>query len=642
MTSDGSSPERVLLVSMPFGALERPALSLGLLAAHCTRLGVECETRYLTFAFAEWIGVADYLWLGSELPYTAFVGEWLFADALYGPRPQSDAAYLDDVLRTTWELDDAQIGRLLRLRTRVRPFLDHCLRRFAWGDFSFVGFTSTFHQNLPSLALAARVKAAHPGVTIAFGGANWEEVMGVALLERFPFVDLAFSGEADESFPAVLAARRNGRGVESIAGVTGREAANAAGAAKAMRIEHLDDAPVPEFDAFFSQLRAGPAAAAVTPTMLVETSRGCWWGERSHCTFCGLNGATMAFRSKSPERVLAEFSELYERYGVTTVSVVDDILDMRYFHTVVPMLAEAGLPLSLFWEVKANLKPEHVRALRDAGVAFVQPGIESLSDHVLALMRKGTTGLRNVELLKWCREYGVQPMWNLLYGFPGETAADYAQIVDWIESIWHLDPPTGYGPIRLDRFSPYHAAPAAFGMEHVRPMEPFVHLYPFAPEQVMDIAYYFEFDYADGRAEDEFAGAAIALVRRWMADTSRGALTMTEESDGTLCLLDTRHAAAGAPRRARLRGWKAAVYEACDRAQPERTLLALPAVVEAGVGHDELTGFLERCVANRLMLHGERSWLNVAVHTPAREEHGRPATEPHADEFGAVGTSQRA
>jgi ribosomal peptide maturation radical SAM protein 1 len=465
--------------------------------------------------------------------------------------------------------------------------------------------------------MASRVKAAHSSVTIAFGGANWEEVMGVALLERFPFVDLAFSGEADESFPAVLAARREQRGVDAIPGVTSCDGVRTSAAT---RIEDLDDVPIPSFDGFFEQLRAGPAAAAVTPTLLIETSRGCWWGERSHCTFCGLNGATMAFRSKSPERVLEEIRELYGRHSVTTFSVVDDILDMRYFRSVLPMLAEAGLPVDFFWEVKANLKPEHVRALRDAGVLFVQPGIESLSDHVLALMRKGTTGLRNVELLKWCREFGVQPMWNLLYGFPGETAADYAQTVAWIESIWHLDPPTGYGPIRLDRFSPYHAAPSEFDMRNVRPMAPFLHLYPFSREEVMDIAYYFEFDYADGRGESDFAAPAISLTRRWMADPARGELTLSVEVDGTLCILDTRGAFNTRPRRARLRGWKAAVYLACDRAQPDRALRALPDVVQERVGSGELTEFLERCVAHRLMLRGDRSWLNVAVHTPAREE----------------------
>lgn len=86
--------ERVLLVSMPFGALERPALSLGLLKAHCARAGVACETEYLTFRFADRVGLGDYLWMCSDdVPYTAFAGDWLFAEALYGVRPYADSAY---------------------------------------------------------------------------------------------------------------------------------------------------------------------------------------------------------------------------------------------------------------------------------------------------------------------------------------------------------------------------------------------------------------------------------------------------------------------------------------------------------------------------------------------------------------------
>ena len=41
---------------------------------------------------------------------------------------------------------------------------------------------------------------------------------------------------------------------------------------------------------------------------------------------------------------------------------------MRYFATVLPQLAEARLDVDLFWEIKANLNRDHVRALRDAGV----------------------------------------------------------------------------------------------------------------------------------------------------------------------------------------------------------------------------------------------------------------------------------
>jgi ribosomal peptide maturation radical SAM protein 1 len=603
--------ERVLLVSMPFGALERPALSLGLLKAHCRRLDVPCDIRYLTFRFADLTGVDDYLWVCSDdVPYTAFAAEWVFAEALYGPRPWTDAAYVDEVLRRTWQLPGADIERLLRLRGLAEPFLDACLTEVPWADYTFAGFTSVFQQNLASLALAERVKRAQPGLTVAFGGANWEEAMGLALQRRFPFVDLAFSGEADRSFPAVLAARRAGQPVAGVPGVA--VAGQSLTAVPAERVRELDSVPVPEFDDYFAQ-KAHSQAAAVLPTLLIETARGCWWGERSHCTFCGLNGATMAFRSKTPERVLAEFRQLRTRHDVRSFSVVDDILDLGFFRTVLPRLAEEGLGLDAFWEVKANLTVDQVRLLRDAGVTMIQPGIESLSDPILKLMRKGSTAFRNVELLKWCRELGVQPYWNLLYGFPGETAEDYREIPERIEAIWHLDPPTACGPIRLDRFSPYHADPAAFGITGVRPMVPFAYLYPFEREVLMDISYYFDFDYAEARAPDEHARSVIELIAAWREATHRGDLELTLTPDGGLQILDTRRDFARSPRRAVLDGWKAAVYVECDRAAPLARLRELPAVTGQRVGDCELLEFLRRCVQHRLMITNSRSWLGVAV-----------------------------
>ena len=69
-----------------------------------------------------------------------------------------------------------------------------------------------------------------------------------------------------------------------------------------------------------------------------------------------------------------------------------------------------------------------------------------------------------------------------------------------------------------------------------------------------------------------------------------------------------------------LDGWKAAVFLACDRAESMRHLMLLPDVVLGGVSEADVAGFLERCVAHRLMVRNERTWLNVAVYVPAREE----------------------
>ena len=104
----------------------------------------------------------------------------------------------------------------------------------------------------------------------------------------------------------------------------------------------MDALPVPDFDDYFDLLARDPALYGATPSLLMETSRGCWWGAKSHCTFCGLNGGAMGFRSKGADRVLAELDALRSRWPLQNVSVVDNILDMKYFGTLLPRLAERG------------------------------------------------------------------------------------------------------------------------------------------------------------------------------------------------------------------------------------------------------------------------------------------------------------
>ena len=51
--------KKALLLSMPFGALERQALGLSLFKAQLAELHIACDIRYLTFPFAELIGYED-------------------------------------------------------------------------------------------------------------------------------------------------------------------------------------------------------------------------------------------------------------------------------------------------------------------------------------------------------------------------------------------------------------------------------------------------------------------------------------------------------------------------------------------------------------------------------------------------------
>jgi ribosomal peptide maturation radical SAM protein 1 len=613
---------RVALVSMPLGALERPSLGLGLLQAEAEAAGHRCTSHFFGFDFADTIGLADYQWLANVLPYTMFAGDWLFAADLHGDDRTRDEQYLEQIGRRVWQLDDASLERLVRIRSWVAPFLERCVAAPWWADTDVVGFTSTFQQNVASLALARRLRDRYPHLVIMMGGANWEGPMGVALHEQCPYVDVVVSGEADETFPRLLdTIAERGASAEALAEVAGVVARSGDGrtvsTGAARLIEDLDALPFATFEGFLDAFAASTAANELSVTPLLETSRGCWWGAHTHCTFCGLNGGTLAYRSKSPDRAFDELAALVDRFGPTRIGFVDNILDMRYFRTFLPRVAEELPGLNMFYEVKASLSNKQLALLARAGVSEIQPGIESLSDHVLELLRKGMTALRNVQLLKWCAEHGVKADWNILYGAPGETDEDHADVIRVIDAIGHLEPPTACGPIRFDRFSPYHDHPADYGIEAMRPMAPYRYLYPWPDEVLERVAYYFELPAVEQQHNEVRAAALRRRVLQWQEGT-RGELRQIMSEPDRVLVIDTRF---GEMVRHELTGWQAEVYLACDAVTELSDVVSLPGVRD--VPRSELVAFLDRCVAARILLVRERRALSLAVRTPARE---------HADE----------
>jgi hypothetical protein len=149
--------KKVLLISMPFGALDRPALGISLLKANLQHQGYPCDIRYFTFTFAEHIGFEAYQWITNELPYTAFAGDWLFISSLYGERPTIDQQYITDILQQQWNINSSDIQRLIECRLAIPRFIDSCMQEVQWDEYGVIGFTSTFVQNIASLALAKKI-----------------------------------------------------------------------------------------------------------------------------------------------------------------------------------------------------------------------------------------------------------------------------------------------------------------------------------------------------------------------------------------------------------------------------------------------------------------------------------------------------
>ena len=171
--------------------------------------------------------------------------------------------------------------------------------------------------------------------------------------------------------------------------------------------------------------------------------------------------------------------------------------------------------MELFYATKSNLTFEQLRLLRLGGVRSIQPGIESFSSQVLRLMRKGCTGVQNIQLLRWCEELGISVCWNILYGFPGEPPCEYKRMAELVPLLTHLQPPAFCESARMDRFSPMFAAPERFGLARRRPIPGYSYVYPLKDPDLEKLAYFFDFDYVYGRQPGNYVTDLIREVEVW-------------------------------------------------------------------------------------------------------------------------------
>lgn len=507
--------QRVALVIMPFAAEDGPALGASLLASGLRGRGIPCDLFYLNLEFAARLGLRTYRAVDELTPFLP--GEWAFAPSAF-PEGLPDA---ENYFRECLTGGPIPSTELIRARGLASGFVEHCRRAISWENYDVVGFSSSFQQNLASLALARLIKADHPEIRIVLGGANLEGPMGAAILDLCDFVDAVCDGEGDQAFPEYVLSDERTRRVIRGGPVT-----------------DLDALPAPDFSDYFAALKSSGLDLPPAKTHLkIELGRGCWWGEKAACTFCGLNGQGRTFRRKSTPRFLEEWGRL-SRYPTRSVILTDNILDQAAYDEVLPRMSSRG-GLRLFCEVKPPLSGERMEALAKAGVRRIQPGIESLSTRALGRMRKGTRSIDNLALLLRAIEQQISVTWNLLCGFPGETEAELLDQLELISLITHLLPPTGLYPVQFHRFAALTEEPERHGVGPLEPVPAYRHLYPFDAARLRELAYFFT--PTAPRPVWPVVDRLAAAVTEWRMIASGGHALLIHHDDGErLEILDTR------------------------------------------------------------------------------------------------------
>lgn len=503
---------KVLLISPPWLLPRLPGLAIATLRPLLARHGIDCDDLHGSTLFPHTTTPRNILETFSGYLFVPFVYQQVDRAALIenaleryrhdlnlgGIRHPDAEATLERVGIDGEAFRQAMCADMERAGRCLDAITDLALQP----QYDVIGFSATFETQLPAtLALARRLRARRPDLRIMLGGATCFEEQGDGLAASFPEFDAICHTEGEAVIvPLVQALRGQGR-LTDVPGIAFRKDDGSVQHNASPPVPRdLDQLPIPEFDRFLSQFAQCEWRHEAPPRLLFETSRGCWWGQKHLCTFCGLNQEGLAFRAKTPERAFEEIRLLYTRYPQANfIQSTDNILPMRYVKEVMPRLAalpkDAGRPLRLFFMIKSNLRRDQMQAIVDGGVAAVQPGIESFHDRMLDDMDKGVDAIDQVQLVKFGHEVGLTMSYNLIIRNPKDRPEYYEEMAALIPFISHLPPPTGVTPMMLNRFSIYHTYPERFGIQNPRPRPHYRQLYRDAGVDLGRIAYEFEYEH---------------------------------------------------------------------------------------------------------------------------------------------------
>ncbi len=622
---------------MPWAALGEPSLGLGVLKACLEQAGIAVRVRHLNLFLLRYLQAKTYVGFANAYALNDFMFTYDLDPKVSGVQYRLIRERLAEltkigILSLSADADEAVHKLIEARRTIFSTWLDECVEFVVTNNPTLVGFTCLFDQTISSIALANKIRERLPDVTIVLGGYALEGPVARDILRCFPWIDAICLGEGEQ---AIVDLARASAGQQPLAGISNiltrdmtepeqvnpryirnrRLALREQIPTRATPIS-MDQSPVPSFDDYFADLDELNSIHQVEiqfDTLPIETSRGCWWGQKHHCVFCGIDDETMQFRARSSENTIAMLDELSRRHGVRSFRFSDYILPTTFFQTLLPKLAERLEPYHLECEVKANLSADHFNLLKSAGCNECQPGIETFSSSVLSKMCKGITGIRNAQTLVLGKMNGIQVHYNFLFGFPTDELAEYEAMLTVIPLLYHLNPPHGCQRVEVTRFAPLQADPERFGIRDA----PHAILYDaiFSPSYLLDTgfdldayAYYFERTYANSPALQRVYELLAIQIDHWKKTQSRRTVELVWSAiDEGITFRDSRYSEI--PTVSTFGPLHYAVFQACAG-----TAQSIEAVAKftSLTTHDVVT-VLEELVTARMVLREGRSYLGLAI-----------------------------
>lgn len=316
------------------------------------------------------------------------------------------------------------------LDERIHRDFARRLRRHLNGSTVCVGVSAmTGPQIAFGLDVARRVRELAPDVPIVWGGIH------ASLLpeetSRHPLVDVAIAGEGEMTFLEVVRRLATGRDLDGLAGVyvDGHSEARERGPNEPPALDDLPELPyhLVDMEPYLS-VRASQYAG-IERALPFISSRGCSFG----CTFC-CNPAlsNRRWRAMSVDVAARRVESLARTHGVQCIQFHDE----NFLGSACRAEEFAGRlgALGLKWVIQGRMSQMlkiDLDLLVANGLIAVCPGIETGSNRILDMIRKGESREQVLEANRRLAGTGIIAAYNFVIGFPTEALDEVHETMDF-------------------------------------------------------------------------------------------------------------------------------------------------------------------------------------------------------------------
>ena len=310
-----------------------------------------------------------------------------------------------------------------------RPSETELEERFRSLNPNIVGVTAATVTYFPALKILKAAKAALPNCVTMIGGPH-VTVLDKRTFSDSPDVDIVVRGEGEQTMLELAALISEGKTEKfgSVLGITFRQSGKVVATPDRPFIEDIDTLPRPAHH-HFDMARYKINGKVYMP---IITSRGCPFS----CAFClASKMCGHGFRARSPSKVVDELEWLRDSFGAESFAFYDDTFthDIKRAIEICDEMQRRNFLLP--WDCRTRvdrITPELLAKLRDTNCQLIHFGVESGSQQLLNIMRKGTTVEQNAKAIKMVKDAGILVAISLVIGYPGETEEMLQQTVDFI------------------------------------------------------------------------------------------------------------------------------------------------------------------------------------------------------------------